>query len=121
MGKFYEIDEDDAVILRKKGLIEGRKPNYHLSSAVAVKTDQKKEYVEMRGLEDSYYESLVIAYLKKFGHAKRLDIDKLLLDKLSSVLDETQKKNKVRNMLQRMRNQRLIDIEGKTWRLISDN
>ncbi len=121
LQKQHEIDEDDAVILRKKGLIEGRKPNYHLSSAVAVKTDQKKEYVEMRGLEDSYYESLVIAYLKKFGHAKRLDIDKLLLDKLSSVLDETQKKNKVRNMLQRMRNQRLIDIEGKTWRLISDN
>lgn len=121
LQKQQTINEDDALILRKKGLIEGRKPNYHLSSAVAVKTDQKKEYVEMRGLEDSYYESLVISYLKKFGQAKRLDIDKLLLDKLPSILDEVQKKTKVRNLLQRMRNQGLIDVDGKTWRLVSHN
>jgi len=121
MQKQQMLTDDEITQLRKKGLVEGRKPSVYISSSVASHANLKKDYMDMRGLDDSYYESLVIAYLKKFGHAKRLDIDKLLLDKLSSVLDETQKKNKVRNMLQRMRNQRLIDIEGKTWRLISDN
>lgn len=111
------IDDDDAAILRKKGLIEGRKPNYCISASVAAHIDQKKEYIEMRGLEDSYYESLILSHIKSFGQAKRLDIDRLVLDKLPTVLDQQQKQNKIKNLLQKLKNQGFIYTEGKVWKM----
>lgn len=36
------ISDDDAAELRKKGLIEGRKPNYCISANVAEQTDQRR-------------------------------------------------------------------------------
>ena len=45
---------------------------------------------------------MIIEYLKKYGMASRRDINTLLLNKLSDVLDESQKQNKVRNILYAM-------------------
>jgi ATP-dependent DNA helicase RecG len=45
---------------------------------------------------------MIISLIKKFGAASRNDIDKLLLDKLSDVLDENQKNKKIDNLLQEM-------------------
>ena len=60
-------------------------------------------------------------YLTKFGEAKREDIDKLLLDKLSDALSDEQKENFVTNLLQEMRKDGTIRAEGTkrwaTWRL----
>ena len=41
---------------------------------------------------------MVVAYLEKFGEAKRPDIDRLIMDKLSDTLDATQKKCFVTNL-----------------------
>jgi len=111
------ISDDDAVELRKKGLIEGRKPNYCISADVAEHTDQKTEYLEMRGLDDQHYQGLILEYLKKFGQAKRSELEKLLLDKLPQVLDESKKINRIRNLMQKMRLNGLIKTEGKTWKI----
>ncbi len=105
----------------KKGLIEGRKPNYCISADVAEHTDQKTEYLEMRGLDDQHYQGLILEYLKKFGQAKRFELEKLLLDKLPQVLDESKKINRIRNLMQKMRLNGLIKTEGKTWKIAKNN
>lgn len=51
------------------------------------------------------------------GEGQRSDFEGLLLDKLPDVLDIDQKKNKVKNILQSMRRNGLIETEGKIWRM----
>lgn len=51
------------------------------------------------------------------GQAKRLDIDRLVLDKLPTVLDQQQKQNKIKNLLQKLKNQGFIYTEGKVWKI----
>lgn len=88
--------------LRSKGLIEGRKPNFHISSDVAARTNLQADYVKTRGLKDDHYKKLILEYLDKYKQASKEDIDKLLLDILPGVLDEKQRKNKLRNLVYAM-------------------
>lgn len=88
--------------LIKKRLIEGRKPNYHISFDVAKKTNMQAEYIKTRGLKDDYFKNLILEYLDKCKQASKEDIDNLLLDILPGVLDENQRKNKVRNLVYAM-------------------
>lgn len=117
LQKQHEIDEDDAVILRKKGLIEGRKPNYSISMKVADHAGLQKEYLEMKGLNEQHYQGLIIEYLRQFKTAKRADLEHFLLDKLPQVLDEEKRRNRIRNLLQKMRKEELIKAQGLFWQL----
>lgn len=56
-------------------------------------------------------------YLHFLGTAKRVDINRLLLDKLPDVLDATQKDNKVKNLLQALKQEGVIEPDGKSWRM----
>ncbi|AVH48860.1 putative DNA binding domain-containing protein [Acinetobacter towneri] len=115
--KNLPIQDTDASELRKKGLIEGRKPNFCISANVAEQTDLQAEYLDMRGLDDQHYQGLILEYLKKFGQAKRAELEKLLVDKLPQVLDQDKKINRIRNLMQKMRVNGLIETEGKTWKI----
>lgn len=106
--KKLPLPDDMVKHLRQKGLIEGRKPNFHVSAQIAEATDKKAEYIRTRSLDDKHYESLLLEYLDKFGKASRQDIDKFLLDKLSEALDEEQKKNKIANLLTKLRRSGVI-------------
>lgn len=88
--------------LKSKELIEGRKPNYHISFDVAEKTNMQAEYIKTRGLKDDHFKHLILEYLDKYKQASKEDIDKLLFDILPGVLDEDQKKNKIRNLIYAM-------------------
>ncbi|MDD4549701.1 MAG: putative DNA binding domain-containing protein [Syntrophomonadaceae bacterium] len=88
--------------LRSLKLIEGSKPKIYISAQIASLTDSKSDYIKNRAFNDEYYKDLIISYLKKYERASRKDIDELLLDKLSSALDQKQKRNKVRNLLYAM-------------------
>ncbi len=103
--------------LRKKKLIEGRRPNFHISSQVARKTGQKDDYIKMRGIDDEYCKKIIIDYLHQFSEGKRVDFEKVLLDKLPDVLDEQQKKNRVKNNLQALRKKGVIYNKGKIWKM----
>lgn len=111
----------EAKVLRSEGLIEGRAPNYLISSKVADWTAQKAKYIHNRGFDDSYYKQLVIEYLQKYNKASRKELDDLLLPKLPEVLDAEQRAHKVRNLLQAMRRADLIERRGSKnapeWRL----
>ncbi|SKA88384.1 ATP-dependent DNA helicase RecG [Thiothrix eikelboomii] len=120
--KHKRLTDTEIKYLKKHKLIEGRKPNFHISSSVAAATGQQDTYMKMRGLDDSYYKKLIQEYLTKFGHGKRADFDNLLLDKLPSSLDEQQKLNKVKNILQDLKNQKVIKLsKNKTWILEQDS
>ena len=123
--KRLPLDEETARHLKRARLIEGRKPNFHVSAAVASAAETKAAYIKTRALDDSYYRTLVTAYLEKFGRASRVDIDELLLDKLSDALDEEQKETKIGNLLTVMRKAGEIKNTGprKTprWELTPKN
>ncbi len=89
--------------LRHAGLIEGRRPNFHVSASVAAATSSKADYIRTRALDNSHYIKLITEYLAKFGQASRKDIDKFLWDKLSDALNEGQKSRKIGNLLTALR------------------
>lgn len=53
--------------LKRKGFIEGRKPDYFISAQIAEATNQKAEYIKNRGLKDDHYKKLVIDLIGKYG------------------------------------------------------
>ena len=107
------ITIEAASMLKREKLIEGRKPNYYVASHIAEATKSKVDYIKKRGFDDQYYKNLVIAYLQKFGSASKQDIDGLILDKLPAVLDEQQKRNKVRNLTYALsKREKVIKNEG---------
>lgn len=104
--------EDAIANLKRKKLIEGRKPNFYVSAIVAEVTDKKAEYIRNRSQDDSYFMKLIIDYLQKFDHASRGEIDKLLKIKLSDALNDNQKIKKISNLLLKMRQAGLIYNAG---------
>jgi ATP-dependent DNA helicase RecG len=113
--KGHIINANEAKILKSKNLIEGKRPNIHISSNVAKITNQKDEYIKMQGIDDEHYQALIIKYLVKFEKARKADFEKLLLDKLPDILDEKQKKNKIKNILQKLRTSGEIETIGYDW------
>lgn len=105
---------DDAVVkhLRRANLIEGRKPNLHVSATVAAATASKADYIRTRAQDDDYYTKLIRDYLVKFGSATRKEIDTLLWGKLSDALDDEQKQNKIGNLITGMRTAETIVNTG---------
>lgn len=100
--KGKELIDDEIQTLRIKNLIEGRKPNFHISSKVAEVIDEKAKYIKQRGFKDDYYKSMILQFIAKYGKANKDDIDNLIIDTLPSVLNEKQKSNKVRNIVYAM-------------------
>jgi len=115
--KGHPLKEEEARLLKRKKLVEGKRPNLIISSHVAQYTNQKDDYIKMQGIDDEYYKAMIIKYLKKFKTAKRADFEKLLLDKLPDILDDTQKKNKVKNILQSLRRADKIGSVKEIWSL----
>lgn len=109
-----KLPVDDPIVrrLKRSGLIEGRKPNLHVSASVASATATKADYIQTRAQDDAFYSKLVVDYLTKFGSATRQEVDQLLRDKLSKALNDDQKANKIRNILSRMREAGQIENVG---------
>ncbi|GAA5220071.1 RNA-binding domain-containing protein [Membranihabitans marinus] len=117
VAKSKSITKDEVRQLKSKKLIEGRKPNYHISSSVANVTGEKAKYIKQRGIDDAYCQKIILDYLSKFKAGRKSDFEKILLDKLPDVLDIEQKKNKVKNNLQTLRKQGKIVPDGKVWKM----
>jgi ATP-dependent DNA helicase RecG len=118
--KEKELADFEIKTLRKKSLIEGRKPNIYISANIAAHTGQEEKYMKMRGIDDEYCRKIIVDYLKQFGKAKKSDLAKVLLDKLPDVLNKEQKVNKIRNNLQKLRAGDMIEAEGRMWKLIEN-
>jgi len=106
------LDPIQAKKMRELHLIEGRAPKYFISAKVGDTAGQKARYIHNRGLDDGYYQKLVLDYLKEYGRASRADVDALLLSKMPDVLSAQQKANKLKNLMQGMRRAKLIHPVG---------
>lgn len=119
--KKLPIPEGAVARLKRNGLIEGRKPHFHVSAAVAGVTAGKVDYIHTRAQDDEFYAKLLMDYLGKFGQATRTEINQLLLAKLSVALTAEQKEDKVGNLLTKLRRRGLILNTGSrgspVWRL----
>ena len=119
--KQKRLSDDEIKYLRKKKLIEGRKPNVFLSRNIVRQTKDvglKATYVKNKSFDDEYFRKLIIQYLEKFSIAKRSDIDDLLMGKLSDVLTIDQKKNKIKNLLYQLRKNNIIETDhSRNWSL----
>jgi ATP-dependent DNA helicase RecG len=119
--KKLPIPDEAASRLRRNGLIEGRKPYYHVSATVAEATANKADYIRTRAQDDEFYAKLLTDYLAKFGQANRSEINKLLMGKLSDALDNKQKYNKISSLLTKLRRQGVMANTGSDtapcWRL----
>ena len=115
--KALPITENESKLLRKEGLVEGRKNSLYISSSIAKVTGDRATYIRQRGIDDDYCKKIILDYLIEFKEGKKEDFEKILLDKLSDVLDINQKKNKIKNILQQLKNAENIRVEGKTWKM----
>ncbi|MDL2231586.1 putative DNA binding domain-containing protein [Porphyromonadaceae bacterium OttesenSCG-928-L07] len=96
------LSDEEAKELKAKRLIEGRKPNFHISSDVAVATEEKETYIKQRGFKDEHYKKMILSYIKTYGKASKKEIGDLILDILPSILNETKKNNKIKNIVSAM-------------------
>ena len=120
--KQKRLEDGEIKYLRKKKYIEGRRSNLFLSKSITKNTGNvglKSTYVKNKSFDDEYFRRLIVQFIEKFGSASRTEIDELLMDKLSDVLSEGQKKNKITNMLSYLRIHKIIECnKGKKWVLI---
>jgi len=120
--KKLTITDDAFHYLKKKKWIEGRKPNPYLSSNLLKPVDNdelKVSYMANKSFDDEYFKTMITGYLKKFGPTKRGVIENLIIPKLSAVLTDEQKRNKVTNYLSMLRREGIIVSKpGYFWELV---
>ncbi len=115
----------EAKHLRKKGLIEGIKPNYTISAKLAQKIGQKAEYSKAVGFEKTKYFGLITNCIEQHGHVNRQDLNDLLWDVLPSWMSDKQKYTKISHLLAELRKAGQIKNTGSDykpkWILVSEN
>ncbi len=115
--KEQSLTDEEVKSLRTRKLIEGRRPNFHVSADVAAATDTMVEYSQKRGIDKEYCQRMVVELIQKQAEVTRTVIESLLLSKLSDALDDGQKRTFIRNLLQEMRRDGIVrPVEGKRGR-----
>ena len=119
--KGYQITKEQSDYLKSENLIEGRYPNIYISSDIAKITGKKDEYVYNSGLENEFYMEIILKYLNEYGSANRKEIYALLNNKLPKSLDDKNKLNRVRYLLNLLKKQGKIYNDAKSggscWKL----
>lgn len=122
--KRQPISDEALKALRRRGLIEGRKPALHLSAKVAAATDEKGHYIRHRRQDDAHYRHLILDYLAHFKVASRQDLRDLLMPKLPDAMNTEQKEHKIHNLTTALRKAGQIERVGTSfqhakWRLVA--
>lgn len=117
------LSNQDEKELRRKKLIEGRKPNYFISLHVAQKAGDKAGYTKNKAFDNQYYLDLILKALSQHSTMSRKDIDELLWNKLPDWMTEIQRKKKIENLLTELRKFNKIINKGtrkhSSWELLS--
>ena len=106
--KKYSITKEQSNYLKKDNLIEGKYPNIYISSNIAKITNKELDYLESKGLNNTYYKDYIYEYIKKFGSATRQQINDFIMPKLPSKLSAEQLDNKVRYLLRKLKEENKI-------------
>ena len=97
--KNIQISKEQSDRLRKKQLIEGRYPNIYVSKGISEIIDDKVGYTKKSAFDDRYYKDFVLKHIENFGKITKKELDELLIDKLPSNLSLTQKKTKIKYLV----------------------
>ena len=113
--KNIKITKEQAELLRKNKLIEGRYPNIYVSKQISEVVEEKVSYIKKSGFNDQYYKDLVLKYINDFGSITKKELDELLIDKLPDSLTYKQKKRKIKYLVNQKlaRDEMLIENIGK--------
>ena len=117
VAKKKSLTVQEANYLKANKWIEGRRPNYHISSEIALALGDQGKYMKQRGIDNDYCKKIIIEYLNRFGEGERSSFEQVLLPKLPEVLNKDQKKTKIKNILQSMRKEGVIVLDGRLWKL----
>ena len=107
------ISENAVKMLRKEKLIEGRKPHLYVSKFIAKATDKQVEYTLKKGFNDEECKEWIIKALNDHKVLSRKQINELLWSKLPVDFTDTQRLNKIGNLLMRMKRDGAIKIDEK--------
>lgn len=99
--------------LRSRHLVEGRRPHVRVAASVAEATGTRADYLQSRGQSDEYCCALITDYLMKNGRAGRQEIEGVVFPALSADLSDEQRRNKVKNLLAKLRRERAIRYTAK--------
>ncbi len=118
-----EVDEDEARKLAKEKLIEGRRPNYILSTKVAEMLGREVEHTEKKGFTDDEISNFIIKHLKNFPNGQnRKQINDLVWKYLPGILNEKQKARKINYILYKLNKKNIIKNFGTDkiplWKLV---
>jgi len=124
--KKYQLNDFEEKTLKAKKLIEGRKPNYFVSASIAKTTGKMDQYIKNKSFDDKYFKDMILEYIKKNGQITKSEIDSLILDKLPAILDEKQRKNKIRNLIYSLsKREKCIENKGSIrypiWIFVTSN
>ena len=124
--KKLPITPSAAKLLKKQNLIDGRKPKYFISSGIAEIVGQKVKYTTDKGFSDEECKSFILKHLKNFPDGdSRYGIRELIWKNLPNILNESQKINKITNLLSSLRRDGKIKNYGSfkqpIWRIIDEN
>lgn len=105
-------------MLRKEGLIEGRKPHLYVSKRIAKATNLEVEYTLKKGFDDAECQQWIIKALKDHTELSRKQINELLWSKLPIDFSDKQKLSKIKNLLYKMHRNNIIMLdENRQWNL----
>ena len=107
------ISDEAIKMLRKKGLIEGRKPHLYVSKQIAKVTNKQIEYTLKKGFNDEECKEWILKALNDHKVLSRKQINELLWNKLPIDFTDTQRINKIGNLLMRMKRDGTIKVDEK--------
>ena len=120
--KHVQITKEQAVRLKKRGLVEGRYPNIYVSFKVASMVGKKAEYVHNKGLDENICRQLILEALKNAPTTQHELLEVLDVGALPGHLSTEQKSRKLSNILQKMKKEGLVKPTGSrryaVWSLV---
>lgn len=106
------ISKESYLKLKKQELVEGRYPHIYVSYKVANIVGQQTDYVKNKGLSNDVYKKIIINALETMERASVTELKEILLGALPAVLNDRQQSKKVSNILQAMKREGIVDVEG---------
>lgn len=115
--KGHQLNDVDAQNLLSRGLVEVQDNQYYISLDVARKTKQVPEYTKSKGLEKQKLIQMILQYLKNAGEegSKRDGIYEYLKDVLPQNKTREQQLRMLGDLLNYMKDGKLIMAKGRTW------
>ena len=111
------LSETDAKNLMERGLVEGDYPDLTISLSIARQTKQLPEYTKVKGLERDKIKQMALQFIQNAGEeGTKLDaILEYIKDVLPSTKSMEQKRRLLRHILEEMKNEKMIQVNGRTW------